>query len=172
MVSRKTLYCAKHKLSWFCFSLREFLSAPCSVNKNRIPSEKHIQNHRNWGPIYERNMSMLRPMCFSAYCETGMISYRAHSLCFRIPPCQSLKSRSLPAKLIPEWRFPGACNSSSNNHLAYFPCGESPAKASCSQLVSSLHSPSRGCQAAKSKQRQPTLAGAKGLTKTCKCIIH
>lgn len=102
-----------------------------------------------------------------------MISYRAHSLCFRIPTCQSLKSRSLPAKLIPEWRFPGACNSSSsNNHLAYFPGGESPAKASCSQLVSSLHSPSLGCQAAKSKQRQPTLTGAKGLTKTCKCIIH
>lgn len=102
-----------------------------------------------------------------------MISYRAHSLCFRIPTCQSLKSRSLPAKLIPEWRFPGACHSSSsNNHLAYFPCRESPAKASCSQLVSSLHSPSLGCQAAKSKQRQPTLTGAKGLTKTYKCIIH
>lgn len=115
VVSKKTPHCAKHTLSWFCFpSLREFLSAPCSVNKNRIPSEKHIQIHRKGGLICIRNMSMLRPTCISVYREIGMIFYRAHSLCFSIPTCRSLKSRSLPPKLIPEWRFPGSCNSGGN----------------------------------------------------------
>lgn len=172
-LGRHRIVLSKRFLGFAFPSLREFLSAPCSVNKNRIPSEKHIQIHRNWGPICMRNMSMLRPMCISVYHEIGMIFYRAHSLCFSIPTCRSLKSRRLPPKLIPEWRFPGSCNSSSsNNYLAYFPWGESSAKASYSQLVSSLHSPSLGCHPAKSKQRQPTLTGAKGLTKTCKCIMH